>query len=202
MSFSWTWVWLPVTYIRAEPTSRVSRGQDPHFRLFRWRFQGVVLGRHFVHGCQKQAFWEERVLVAISLTGPSIHMVSLGCSAGQDPGQCWLIPGPGQSVRLTSRRACQRYDGQAFWEESYFRLQLAIHQASGICPMLPVSKGYVMSSLAFHFPIPQLIAFLVHIPQSNLFSGGIITLQPHLVIAFPVWLNVFQQSTEKYSSEY
>lgn len=152
MSFSWTWVWLPVTYIRAEPTSRVSCGQDPHFRLFRWRFQRVVLGQHFVHGCQKQAFWEERVLVAISLTGPSIHIVSLGCSARQDPSQCWLTPGPVQSIRLTSRRPCQRYDGQAFWEESYFRLQLAIHQASGICPMLPISKGYVMSSLEFHFP--------------------------------------------------
>lgn len=138
----------------------------------------------------------ECVPVFISLIVLSIYIVTLWGHICQHPSQCWLTQGLCKLLASLSRDFCQTYDRQLFWEESYFRKQLAIHQASGICLILSVGWKYAISGLWLCFPIAHCIAFLIHIPQSNLISGDIIILQPHLKITIPVWLNNFQQSTE------
>lgn len=144
----------------------------------------------------------ERVLVFISLTVLSTHIVHLWSHTYQHPSQCWLTQGLWKLLASLPWDFCQTDDRQLFWEESYFRWQLAIDQASEICLIVSVGRGQAISVLWLCFPIPHCIAFFIHIPQSNLISGDIIILQPHLRIVIPVWLNNVQQSIENYSWKY
>lgn len=181
---------------------KMSQEQDRHFGLFRWGFQGIVLGRHFVHRCLKQAFcnvssWSLAYQVrALTPSVSATMLVSTPISADSPEGLC-------KASQSLLWWFCQRNDRQPFWEERSFRLRLAIHQAWGICLILPVIGdliGHLFTS-GCTFPCYTSCHSSSTFLSPILTSGDIILLQPHLTIAIPVWLNNFQQRAEKYSSE-
>lgn len=161
---------------------------------FQMRVSNIVLGKRFVRGCLKQAFWKvsswslAHQIRAFTSSVSAATLVSTPITADSLQGLC-------KASESLLWGFCQRNDKQPSGKSpaSDCGRPPIKHQEFAWSCLLAEDMSSPHSSYTF----PRYTSW--H-SSSNLTSGGVILLQPRLTIAMPVWLS-FQRRAENSSSE-